>query len=495
MDDIELEPAAEPASELEPEITTPRVIAIAPYVRVEIASDGLQANLQLLVCTERDAPESTAIFPPLPEVCAQIMQMIQAAGVSEPIDVAAVQRIAAAWCETGQPHEGVVARGRAAEHGVSASLKIFQPPQPSHDTATAVHHRERAYLSNVAKNFVLAEITRATAGRNGVQVTGDEIPALAGAPVEDMAISPLVAVDDREFKIIYRAAADAILTELTARRITVVDQITIARNINYDTGNIEAWGAVTIQGSVEPNFSVRARGDVTVQGGVESAFVATDGNLTVGGGIFGKSGTTEIQCGNNCTARFVENAQITAGGSITVQDSIVNSRLYANTTIQTTERRGVVLTSHLVSGVAVLANVYGSTAELPVTAVTGSDPQTWLQLERFRRELRFLRRQMMKGLAPLHGNIRPAWARGLQDRNAKRRRMGSIIERITHRREKNMLSNLADGTAGPRIVAHRNVFPKTHVQIGPFKFFVEDNLRAGIFGVDLSLGKIVWRSK
>jgi len=446
-----------------------------------IGADGLTATLTLADRKPPPTEEQTAVLDAIDELAV-------AAGIVAPLARDALTAAVRAWRKDGRRREVVAARGRAPVPGADAKLTLF-PPKRQEAAAQGrvvgrVDRRNLGFVHNMTEGTVLATATHPTAGAPGLSVTGI---ALAPTPGKPVAIAPSegVRIEEGEKLVTYRAAVTGIVRELSQTRIDVGHSIEIGRGVDHVTGNIDAWGAVTVHGSV------RARGNVTVDGTCESSFIQSDGDVLIAGGILGRTGVTEVKARGNVTARFVENAKVESGGDVTVKDSVLNSRVFAAGKIDV-GGRGTVLSSHLASGRGIAASAYGSEARLPVELIVGSDPLAWRKLARMRRLLRFLRRATQKEVIGRAVRASPS-ARRTEDRQAKRRRSSEQLRHIVLHRERALVSTLFEG-GGPTVVIRKAAFPRTTVRLGPHVYEVKTELHTGVLRIDVERGEITWLS-
>ena len=122
--------------------------------------------------------------------------------------------------------------------------------------------------------------------------------------------------------------------------IKVSSKLTIPGDINFSTGNIEANDAVDIGGSVLPGFQVNAHGDLRIGGGVRSATVISQGNVLIQEGVSGKQ--TVMRVTGDVDIPFVEQATITAGGTIIIRRQAYYSRIFAGGDIHCQEESKVI---------------------------------------------------------------------------------------------------------------------------------------------------------
>ena len=457
------------------------------FFSVSISSDGLKAALTLV---ERKPPPGGQGLKE-DEMLSAIESVVTAKGVSEPMDAAAVTSALRRWLKDGRKVELAAAKGRAPVAGANAKVTLFRP-KPAEAAGRSVHRvdrRNQGFVANVEAGAVLATVTHPTPGVPGVTVTGVEIPAsdAKGAAIE---AGDGVSVTEVGGVVTYRATTTGIVCELSETRIEVGHEIEIKGDVDHGTGNIDAWGAVTVRGSIEGGFSVRARGDVTVDGTCESAFIESGGDVVLNGGVLGRSGVTEVKARGNVTVRFVENAKVESGGDVTVKDSVINSRILAAGAIDV-GGKGTVLASHLAARRTISAGTFGSEARLPVELVVGTDPLAWRKLLRLRHALRFLRRAQMRGAQLRSGRASSLRAKVANDRECKRRRRSEQARRQVERRERALRAVLLEG-GGPRVIVRKGAFPKTTVHLGPHVFEVREELRGGVLAIDEARAAVTW---
>jgi uncharacterized protein (DUF342 family) len=418
-----------------------------------------------------------------------VTELAASSGVAVPLDNRVVEATLRRWLATGKKMDAVIARGSAPRPGADAVVTLLPPRRslPRSVETDRVQRRNLGFVTNVEKGTVLATVSPPTPGVPGKTVRGGVLAPRAGLDCTVQA-SALVRAETRDGVITYRAAERGMIGELTASRIEVTQRLEIRRPIDHSTGNIDAWGAVVIRGSVEGGFSVRARGEVVIDGTCESAYIESGDSVTVGGGILGRSGVTEVKCKGAFSARFVENAQVQAGGRVTVRDFVLNSRILAVEGIEIAGK-GAVLSSVLAADRDVTAGTLGSEAALPVEIIVGYDPLLRRRLERMRVELRSLRRTVMKDRSGCVGP-QSQRSRAQADRLTRRKRMAAVMERILLRKETSVAE--AVRSAGPEVVIRTAAYPRTRLRLGPHVVDLAEVLPAGVFRVDAARGAVEW---
>jgi uncharacterized protein len=102
----------------------------------------------------------------------------------------------------------------------------------------------------------------------------------------------------------------------------------IAGNVDSTTGNVDARGALVIQGDVLSGFSVRTRGPLEVLGTIEDATLDVDGDLVVRHGFTG-CGKGKITASGTVTLSHVRNQTVVAGKDVIVGSECINATIHA----------------------------------------------------------------------------------------------------------------------------------------------------------------------
>lgn len=132
---------------------------------------------------------------------------------------------------------------------------------------------------------------------------------------------------------------------INQEKVSVKPVIEINSNVDYETGHIEFSGSVHVKGAVLPGFHIIAGGDVIIEKEVEDATITAGGSVTVRLGITG-TGKTEIKSGNQVSARFVMNSHIEAFGNVEVEESILNSTVLCDNSILVEGKHGSIIGGH-----------------------------------------------------------------------------------------------------------------------------------------------------
>lgn len=154
-------------------------------------------------------------------------------------------------------------------------------------------------------------------------------------------------------------------------RYTVDDLLVIDEDIDFGVGNIDAEGALRVNGGVKDNFKIHMTKDVEVRGLVEQASIVCGGILTLASGMTGhERGTLDV--GSDVNARYLNGVSARIHGSLRINREIVNCRLIVGGGLEADS-------ASLIGGVAAVTasmriGVLGSVSETPTVVVLGTAP-------------------------------------------------------------------------------------------------------------------------
>ena len=283
---------------------------------LEAAADAMQAWVDVVPAYGGKALDPEAIYMALGE-----------AGVTFGIDQAA----ALAACEAREATRVVIATGLPAQNGENARFELLvadaRDRAPQVDENGLIDFRELGAIPTVSAEQPLMRRIPATNGTHGRNIRGELLEAVPGRadPFAENLIGAHVAIDDPN---LLRAVFGG--QPVRCGNGVTVEQVLHVRNVNIATGNISFEGTVHIEGEVLPGMKVHATGDIIVGDVVDGAELEAGGDIRVSGGIIAKS---HVRAGGSVAARFVENAQVFAGGTIAIDDAALQSDLQANNQI------------------------------------------------------------------------------------------------------------------------------------------------------------------
>jgi hypothetical protein len=167
------------------------------------------------------------------------------------------------------------------------------------------------------------------------------------------------------------AACDG-LVKVFEGKVIVNDSYDVPNNVGNSTGDIDFEGSVIVHGNVITGFSVKAKGDVEVLGVVEGAEIISGGNIILHKGIQGM-GKSHIQAAGFIQARYIENANVIAGGDVH-SEAILHSTVTCKGSITVEGKKGMISGGTVRAGMSVSTRILGSHMGTITNVEVGIDP-------------------------------------------------------------------------------------------------------------------------
>ena len=225
----------------------------------------------------------------------------------------------------------VIAEGKEPVNGQDAQIEYLFP---NADTAFnfrilpngRVDYRRKAEIPVIKKDGVLVRIGLPSKGQDGFDISGKVLKATDGrVPILFPGENVTVSKDEREFI----AECDGQIS-LNGKVLSVYRHYLVDGDVDFERGNIEFDGNVTIKGSVLEGATVKASGSVIILKNVESANVYAGCDVKVSGGIFNRNRDSIVVCGRNLEVYHLQNAKLEVQGDIHVGSSCIHSTVYCN---------------------------------------------------------------------------------------------------------------------------------------------------------------------
>ncbi|MCR5176737.1 MAG: FapA family protein [Anaerovibrio sp.] len=264
-----------------------------------------------------------------------------------------------------------VARGVPPENGLDAQVsRKFDAGimgRPVVDEYDRVDYKNLNIFCLARKGQILAERIPHTTGTPGTNVHGNPVRQKPGKP-KPLPNGKNTVVKDENFVV---AEIDGQIVD-TGSKISVDPHLDIKGDVGMATGNIDFIGGVTVNGSVQAGFILKATGDIEIKGMISGGDV-TGRNVFVGGGVQGMNRGV-VRASDDFHAVFVENADIEAGGNVIISDVAMHSTIRAGHTLAVEGRRGLVNGGFLAAGEEVRANTIGNTMNVATRITVGVNP-------------------------------------------------------------------------------------------------------------------------
>ncbi len=278
--------------------------------------------------------------------------------------------------EAESSHETVslkIAEGIPPAHGKDAyieyKIKLATGKQFKKKEYDRIDYKEKDSFTPVKKDQLIAVLHKYTRSeKDGQTVTGKVIEAQTGSELI-VETGKNVAAKEYEDKIEFYSEIDGHFKK-DVMGLHVLPVFNVDEDVDLSVGNIKFSGDVIVQGSVQDEFSINATGDIVVFGSVGSAFIQSEGNITIKNGFFGKN-KGKLICKGDISVKFIENGIIECEQNIIVDREIVNSSIKSNDTIIVTGTKGYIMGGEIYGGRKIVANVIGSKSGVKTTLFLG----------------------------------------------------------------------------------------------------------------------------
>ncbi len=251
-----------------------------------------------------------------------------------------------------------IAKAKLPVEGRHASIKYNFNTNP---TATptlledgSVDFHKLNIFSSVKKGDVLATLTPAIQGKDGIDVHGNRLLPMK---VKNLALKygRNITLSEDKLTITSNVDGDAKLEDGT---VFVSDTYTVAADIDASTGDIEYEGDIIIAGNVRTGFTVKAKGDIEVKGVVEGATIIAGGNIVLKRGMQGMN-KGRLEAGEDIITKFIESGSVVAEGSVNA-GSILHSNIEAGDKVIVSGRKGFIIGGNIIAKNIIEAHSIGN---------------------------------------------------------------------------------------------------------------------------------------
>lgn len=294
-------------------------------VTVQVSDDQLAAYITLHV------PDEMLDMKHRKDLVLEIIEALKKFGVSYGI----IPDILKGELKVNKPI--LIARGIPPVHGRDSEIRMYEirEPKPTIIDNGKANYYDMNLINKVQAGDWLGERTDPTPGIPGTSVYGTEIEPVNGecAPIYyDRNSIEMVREEGKDVLYALKSGAVYYLGE----NISVYDVLEINGDVDFNSGNIDFNGYVSIKGTVEENFSVRAGKDIEISGeygiGGVGRIESLDGNIYIRGGVAGKN-RAKIICKNNLYVKYISDAEVICGGNVHVGFYVRNSVIRAKQVI------------------------------------------------------------------------------------------------------------------------------------------------------------------
>ena len=178
----------------------------------------------------------------------------------------------------------------------------------------------------VEKDQLIIKRTPPDKGKDGRDISGNIIKAVEGV---DKGIEVVEGVYSNLEKTEYRSKYNGHII-LSGNTISVLPMLQINGDVDMRVGNVRFEGTIQITGNVQSGFIIDAD-DIIVEGIVENADLKARNTIVIKKGIKGVITKGSIKAGGNISVGYCENANISAGGELSIEKYCFNSNIEAAT--------------------------------------------------------------------------------------------------------------------------------------------------------------------
>ncbi len=344
----------------------------------------------------------------------------------------------------------------------------------------AVDHRIGEHIISVRENEVLAEIKPATEGEPGITVYGDEIPCEHGEPI-DIPAGENVRKSGDQKKLLSEEEGRVLVKN---GRLTVEPVFIVEGDLDYETGNVEFDGVVLVKGQILDGFRVEAGGRVEAESAGKCKIVS-DGDVYLKKGMNGKEEGL-IRAKGCVQAKYFENTQVIAQGSVHVEQTIMHSYVDAGENlILGRGKKGAIIGGQARAGKAISTKKLGSSMAPNTEVEVGIRPKVRDRVAELEDEIENQKSKFEKvrlGLQGLNDKIEEVGGKDQlsEEKQDKHSRLSNVASAIKHKLEAlhgelEDLRNEIQSSQGGEVYVYEDVFPGTKITIQTHTLHITDN--------------------
>ncbi len=357
--------------------------------------------------------------------------------------------------------------------------------------------REVGEIKTVKKNQLIAVKYFPKEGASGRDIRDNTIMAEKGNDRKFNAVNNVKAVSKLD-KILYFADIEGRVVLVGDSGISVNQAFEIRGNVDFNTGNIDFNGDVSVKGSVNPGFKVKAAGDIHIQGMVnQDVELYSNGNIHITQGVIGRELNTRIYANGVVIAQYIQSAIVESNSDIIVNDYIMNSVVKCKGRVILPQKesigsaRGAILGGEITAMKGVTAFTLGSDSVQNTKIVVGIDYEFDNKLKNFQKGVDFCENGILKISKSLRLGyqdmkvIKERIAKLPKDKQKpfleafkKLNELETLRKEIISKKER-MLRESQQLSQITEVLVKKQLFPRVYIQIGDGKTKTE-NLFAGV---------------
>ena len=227
----------------------------------------------------------------------------------------------------------ILVSGRPPEESVDASVEILvetEMKQSNIDEEGKIDYREINHFPSVSKDELLARKKQAIRGKDGADIFAN--PILSRVPKDILLKNGFHTTTILKDGVLHYYSTEDGRIEFKNGILSVFDQLVIAGDVDFNSGNINTKVNVHINGSVRTGFSIKTEKSVFIKGTVEdNCIIEAGGDLVVNGGISGQMNNIAVQ--GNMSVKFIEGGNVFVKGHLSVHRFLMGVNLICQGTV------------------------------------------------------------------------------------------------------------------------------------------------------------------
>lgn len=389
----------------------------------------------------------------------------------------------------------VVASGTPPVHGTDGRFESLIPSMkdrsPHLDEHGLADFRDLGEIVAVHPGDTLMRRISPTSGEPGQTLDGKTIPAKPGKKV--------TFATKLDGAIVSPSDPDLLVSQISGIPVLLKDGVKVepvytVKNVDLHTGNISFDGTLHVSGDIHAGMTVKASGDIHVDGTVEGAMLDAGGDIMVKGGIIG--GTEQhikpgekfhplIKCNGSCTARFAQNAHISAGQGIFIHDNSMLSELTAGHQIiigDDGSRKGNIIGGIARAAMLIKAQALGSDDNVRTVVFAGADKILHERLNLAVKTREAMEKELVDIIKILEiartkpGRIPPETIKAVL---ATREALNSGIK--AHREDERELHRQINLASGAQVVVQKHIYGGAEIHLGLKRYEAVQDREGGVF--------------
>ncbi len=408
----------------------------------------------------------------------------------------------AAYSESSEAQESVIATGRPPVNGTDGGVVFCEGYDPRASSAAAededapedeadsedgegtekpagdeVDHYSVAHYLRVEDGEHIGDASVRTDGEDGEDLTGKVLPARPGREAS-------LTLDDASLRVKDSGKIEAKLSGLLVTRrsqLAVVNLLEVDENVDFSTGNIKFDGSVAVREDVCDRFIVNVTENLTVGGLVQGATLIVGGDFRCRQGMAAKD-RGQILVDGTCDAGYLNNVRGRVCGDLMIARELMDCELVIGGNV--VMPRGSVIGGHLVVTGRLDVATLGSGGGVPTKLTLGEVPLVTSKLNRLTAMLAEMeaalieKKEQHEELTSMQANLPPAKAERLTELFFEIDELGRKITTGQTKREE-LIEELRS-TRQVEAVIHGKIHARTTMRVHGHQYVFQDDVKGPI---------------